>query len=136
VLTAESEARGIQFSTVDEARRPSKPVSPTLAGIVLVSLAIGLALGTAAVFLREVLDRSLRSVQRVRETLSIPVLEAMGEIRLKNGTRRLLKQMLLPIVAAGQTVAVAITGVLAYLSVEQPLLYDQIVGPIRRVLPI
>ncbi len=135
VMTAESESRGIQFSTVDEARRPAKPVSPTLAGIILVSLAIGIALGTAAVFLREVLDRSLRSIQRVRETLSVPVLETLGEIRLRHGAGRLIRRGMLPLVAATQTVAVVLAGTLAYLSVEQPLVYERWVGLLRGLMP-
>lgn len=136
VLTAAAEARGIQFATLDEARRPARPVSPTFAGIILVSITIGVAMGTAAVFLREVLDRSIRSVQRVRETLSIPVLETMGEIRSRRGASLMMRRLFLPAMATVQTAVVAVTGVLAYLSVEQPLVYDRLVSPLRHVLPI
>lgn len=136
VLTAETEARGIQFSTVDEARRPPKPVSPTLAGIILVSLALGIAFGTAAVFLREVLDRSLRSVQRVRETLGVPVLESIGAIRLTRGPAAAIRRCVLPVLATLEAGLVVAAGALAYLSVELPTVYEHVIGPLRQVLPV
>jgi hypothetical protein len=137
VLTAEMESRGIQFSTVDEARRPPKPVSPTLAGIILVSIALGIALGTAAVFLREVLDRSLRNVQRVRDTLGVPILESIGAIRVTRGPAAALKRCVLPLLATLETGLVLAAGVLAYLSVEQPTIYEQVIGPVlRHMLPV
>lgn len=136
VLAAEYESRGIQFATVEDARRPAKPVSPTLAGVFLISFALGLGLGIASVFLREVLDRSLRTAQRVRDSLSMPVLEVLGEIRVNRGAAYRLQRCLMPALATVQVVAICAVGVLAYLSIEQPLVYERILGQIRHVIPV
>jgi uncharacterized protein involved in exopolysaccharide biosynthesis len=125
VLAAEAEARGIQFATVDDARRPGKPVSPTLPGILLLSAACGIALATAAVFLREFFDHSLRSVQRAREVLGVPVLETIGEIRTR--TRgQLLGRLCAPMVVGALCLLLAAVLGLVYLSVDRPQTYEKL----------
>jgi len=128
VLVAEAEQRGIQFSTVEEARRPRQPSSPTIGGILLVSVGLGVALAVAVVFVREILDRTFRNAARVREALGIPVLEAVGEIQVDRPRRWFRRTRLLPVLASleGMTVLGALG--LVYLSVEQPAAFDQLVG--------
>ena len=125
VLTAEENKRGVGFSTVEPARRPRRPMSPTLGGVFLLSAGIGLALGAAVVFLREVFDRTLRDPARIRHSLGIPVLETIGEISVgpKPGWRD--RRMLLPIVAGAETLALGVTSIVVFISLQQPELYDR-----------
>lgn len=128
VITAEEDNRGIGFATVEEARLPSRPVSPTIKGIFMLTAGVGIALGAAAVFLREVFDRSFRDPTKVRQSLGIPVLETIGEIP---GSRRpglLNRPMLMPAIATLETLLVIGTGTLVLMSLNQPKTYDRIVA--------
>jgi uncharacterized protein involved in exopolysaccharide biosynthesis len=134
VLAAEAEDRGIRFATVEEARRPGKPASPTMVGVLLISLGLGVALGVGAVFVREVFDRSFRSAARVRESLGIPVLEVIGDIRVGPPPRWFSRRRLLPALASLASVAAIALCALVYLSVEQPAVYQQLAGRVARVV--
>lgn len=50
-----------QFMVLDPARRPSAPVSPIPARVMVLALLVGLCLGAAAALAREYLDRSVHS---------------------------------------------------------------------------
>ncbi len=128
VLAAEEGRRGVGFTTVEKARVPGRPASPTLAGVLLLSAGVGLALGTVAVFLREVFDRSLRDPAKVRRALGIPVLETIGEIRtnLKSGWWN--RRLLMPAVAGAETLAVMALGALVYLNLRHPEVYKDVVS--------
>ena len=128
VLTAEEGKRGIGFATVEAARQPRKPVSPTLGGVFLLSAGIGLALGAAAVFLREIFDRTLRDPAKVRQSLGIPVLETIGEIRVGPRPGWFDRGMLLPAAAGVEALAIAALGIVVFLSIERPDLYEQLTG--------
>lgn len=127
-LTAEEGAHGIRFATVEPAQRPQKPFSPTLGGIFLLSAGIGLALGAAAVFLREILDRTLRDPARIRTLLGIPVLEAIQEIRVGPKAGWLDRRMLLPLLAGAEAVAVAAACLAVYVSVQRPDVYNHLLA--------
>lgn len=125
VLTAESKERGIRFSTVEEARRPHKPTSPTVVGVFALSGAVGVALAVAVVFLREILDRSFRSATRVRQVLGVPVLETIGEIPESGPAGWFKLKRLLPLIATTEVVAVIVFAAAVYLSVEEPASFEQ-----------
>jgi len=127
-LTAEEGAHGIRFATVEPAQRPQRPFSPTLGGIFLLSAGIGLALGAAAVFLREILDRTLRDPARIRTTLGIPVLETIQEIRVGPKAGWFDRRMLLPFVAGAEAVALAAACIAVYVSVQRPELYSHLLA--------
>ncbi len=125
-LTAADENRGVRFSTVEEPRVPMRPLSPKLSSVLLVSAGVGMALGVAAVFLREVMDTTLRDPMRVSQILGIPVLEIVGRISVTGRRRFFSRRGLLPAVAWVQGVLVLVLGGLFYLSVERPRTYDEI----------
>ncbi|HSW44192.1 MAG TPA: hypothetical protein VLM89_01310 [Phycisphaerae bacterium] len=126
VLAAEEGKRGICFGTVEVARRPARPTSPTLGGVFLLSAGIGLALATAAVFLREVLDRTLRDPAAIRQTLGIPVLETIGDIRVGKRRTWFSRHTLLPAIAGVEAIALAGVSVMVFLSLQRPELYHRL----------
>jgi uncharacterized protein involved in exopolysaccharide biosynthesis len=134
VLTAEAEDRGIRFATVEEARRPRKPASPSLGGVLLLSGGAGLALAVALVFLREIFDRSFRSAARVRLALGIPVLEAVGEIRAGTSPIRLFGRRLLPALACLEALAALGAAALVYLSLERPADYGNLLNRLKETM--
>jgi polysaccharide biosynthesis transport protein len=68
---------GERFVVLNPAALPSRPDSPDLMKLMLLSLAIGLVLGTAAVVGREFLDRSVHDARVLQNEFDVPVL---GEI--------------------------------------------------------
>ena len=127
VLAAEEGRRGIGFTTVEKARVPGRPASPTMAGVFLMSAGVGLALGALAVFLREVFDRSLRDPAKVRMALGIPVLETIGEIRTGPTRGWWDRRVLMPALAGAETLAVAVLGTLVFLNLRHPEVYRNVV---------
>ena len=133
VMTAEAADRGFKLSTVEEARRPAKPHSPRLANTMMVSGGLGFGLAAALVFLRELLDRSLRHPARVRQLLGIPVLEAIGEIRVgQPGWLR--RRGWLWALAGAQALGIALLVGLNWLSVERPVAYAQVISRVYALL--
>jgi hypothetical protein len=89
------------------------------------SAGIGLALGAATVFLREMFDRTLRDPARVRQSLGIPVLETIGEIRVGAQTGWVKREVMLPVIAGAETIALAAISIIVFTSLQQPELYDR-----------
>ncbi len=133
VLVATTQDRGIQFAIIDEARSKLIPEYPTLLGVFTMASGVGLGLGAALVFLRELLDRSLRHPSRVRQTLGIPVLETIGEIRTGRMRTWILRQQLLPAVAMVETVGIMAVSLLIYISLTQPMMYENIIDQVKRL---
>lgn len=69
-------AREAEF--VQAAQPDPKPISPKTQSSTLIGLALGLLLGIAAAFLRDVLDRRLRSARDVESHVRLPIL---GHVR-------------------------------------------------------
>lgn len=127
VLTAEENQRGIKFATVESPHRPRVPTAPTFPGLLLTGLGVGVALGVTVVFLRELFDRSFRDPARVRQSLGIPVLETIAEIRTEIRRRWFGWRTVVPAFAAFEAMVTLALGTLTYLSLQYPDLYQRIV---------
>jgi polysaccharide chain length determinant protein (PEP-CTERM system associated) len=68
---------GERFVVLNPASLPTRPDSPDLTRLMLLSLAMGLVLGTGAVVGREFLDRSVHDARMLQSEFEVPVL---GEI--------------------------------------------------------
>lgn len=135
ILQADEEDRGIHFATIVDARPPTRPNSPALKGVIFMSVCVGLALAVAATFLREVLDRSVRSPSRIQNHLGIPVLEAVGEIRTSQTPILGFRTKILTTVALLEVLAVLAMGAIVYFNLQEPLIYNEIIGRISALLP-
>jgi len=130
LLAAEMSDRGVKFGTVEQARKPNRPMSPTLGGTFLLSGGIGLSLAIALVFLREVFDRSFRDPAKVQIALGIPVLETIGIIQTGPEPGRFNRRVLMPTVVAIETIGVTLIASLAFLSLRYPEIYDKLMAPV------
>jgi uncharacterized protein involved in exopolysaccharide biosynthesis len=133
VITADSKDRGIHFRTVSKAYVPARPFSPTVFGVFLLAAGVGLGLAVAAVFLREMFDRSVRDPNRVHSSLGIPVLEAIGEIKSAPNAGTLMRHVALRGAVVVESLLVIAVGTLMYMSVSQPATYNKILSA---VLPL
>jgi uncharacterized protein involved in exopolysaccharide biosynthesis len=72
---------GERFSVLSGATRPNAPESPNRLRIMLMALALGFGLGSALVFGREYLDRSIRDARGLQDEFDVTVLAEIPRIR-------------------------------------------------------
>jgi len=75
------DAQTTAISIVEHSPLRRLPVSPSVPKSILLGLLGGLALGFGFVYLLDILDRSIKTVDQAETTLSLPVLSAVPEIR-------------------------------------------------------
>jgi polysaccharide chain length determinant protein (PEP-CTERM system associated) len=72
-VNMERKQKGEQFRVIDPARPPSKPSSPDMAKLFLISLVSGLGLGGAICFVLEYLNQVFRRPEEIENTLELPL---------------------------------------------------------------
>ena len=128
VLDIDSKDQGIEFITIEEADTSRRPVSPKSESILMLAFGVGLAFGACTVFLREFFDHTFHTATSVGFSLGVPVLEGIDEILLPADRRRLLLRRLGMVpVACLFFGALAVSGGLAYLSLEHPQKFKRVV---------
>ncbi len=134
-LTAEVGQRGVRLAFEQRATELARPSSPTVSKILMAAIAAGLAVGAGVVFLSELFDGSYHSVEQAVDGLKLPVLGAVNEIVTPQQAlrKRIIAFGVYPSLAVIM-VAVLLTSMgLVYLSLQDPLRYDQVVSPVRNV---
>ncbi|HKQ48724.1 MAG TPA: hypothetical protein VJZ71_11700 [Phycisphaerae bacterium] len=128
VVTLESDNRGIHFSTVQDVVAEARPQSPDALLVMAACLAIGAAAGGLSVLVRELMDRSFRTVKHLSTSLGIPVIESIDEIMTQTSHRRRLIRTLVTVPAAAALMlsVTSATGVMAYLSLKDPIGYERV----------
>jgi polysaccharide chain length determinant protein (PEP-CTERM system associated) len=79
-VNMEKKQKGEQFSIIDPARVPERPVSPDLRRLFLKVLAAGLGLGAGLVILLDFFDSSLRRPESLEADLGVPILATVPKI--------------------------------------------------------
>jgi succinoglycan biosynthesis transport protein ExoP len=80
------DAQTTAVSIVEHSPLRRQPVSPSIPKSILLGLLGGLALGLGFVYLVDILDRSIKTVDQAETTLALPVLSAVPEIRQEKTT--------------------------------------------------
>jgi polysaccharide chain length determinant protein (PEP-CTERM system associated) len=73
-VSMEKKQKGEQFRVIDPAKVPTKPVKPDFGKIALIILALGLGLGGAFGYAREMMDTSYRSPDDIEKEIKLPIL--------------------------------------------------------------
>jgi len=79
-VNMEKKQKGEQFSILDHAALPRKPVSPNLNRLLMLCLLAGLGVGAGLIYILEFLDTSLRRPDDFEADLGIPVLATVPRI--------------------------------------------------------
>lgn len=134
-LTAEVGQRGVRLAFEQRATELARPSSPAVAQILLAAIALGIGVGAGVVMLSELLDGSYHSVEQAVDGLKLPVLGAVNEIITPQQAvrKRLIAWGVYPSLAVIMVVVLLASMALVYLSLQDPLRYEQLVSPARSV---
>lgn len=84
-LNLQQKGRDVRAYVVDDPEANPRPVSPKLLYTLLASIAGGLFLGMAGVYVSDILDDRFRSVDELQAILGLPVLAAVRDMEPREG---------------------------------------------------
>ncbi len=84
----EQKQQGEQFKMLDPADLPVNPIKPDRNKILLMGGVIGLVVGFGLAWFRETLDQSFHTVSDLEDSLGIPVLASIPNLREEMKERR------------------------------------------------
>lgn len=79
--TLEASENGAKFRILEPARLPLAPVKPNKPLFILGGLLVGIGLGVAVIYLLELSDNSIRSVDEARTVMEYPIFGSIATIR-------------------------------------------------------
>ncbi|MBI5578275.1 MAG: protein GumC [Deltaproteobacteria bacterium] len=112
-VNMEKKQKGEQFQVIDVARLPQKPISPDLPKLFMITIAAGIGLGAAFIFLLETMDTSVRRLDKLEEEIGLPVLAMVPRIFTSGDRRR--HRMVMAATTMSIVVALALTSAFAVL---------------------
>lgn len=119
----EAKQKGEKYRVIESAEPPESPVSPNRPLVFVIGTIAGLTVGFAALVLREVTDGRVYTISELHDTLPIPVLAAVSNIRLASEVaemRARVRRWSLSGAAALVVTALIGGAVYFYLSAEPP----------------
>ncbi|HPF39423.1 MAG TPA: hypothetical protein P5081_13750 [Phycisphaerae bacterium] len=136
VLYLDNKNRSVRFSAIQGAWVSPTPVTPKSSLVMLICMGIGGAVGVLVVLIAELLDHSYRTAKQLTTSLGLPVIESVGEIMTAaNMRRRMIRKVLvMPVAATIAITAATSSGLLAYLSLENPAKYGRVADSARRTV--
>jgi polysaccharide chain length determinant protein (PEP-CTERM system associated) len=121
-VNMEKTQKGEQFSILENAGVPSRPVSPNIKLLFILALMAALHIGPGLIFLRDYFDTSLKDPDKFESDLGVSLLATIPKIYRRNDFR--LKRVNRVLTGVSLLVAVCLFagfGVLAFLGVEQTM---------------
>ncbi len=88
-VNMERKQKGEQFKIIDPAKLPETPVSPDMKKLFLFTIACGLGVGGAIIFLLEFLNTSFRKIEEIEQYLEVPLLCTIPTIHHKTEMRKI-----------------------------------------------
>ena len=121
-LEAEASKRRTHLESVQAARKENRPSSPKLLTILAVAIVGGLGFGGGLVFLINLMDRSIMTVEDAAKSFDVPVFGVIGEIVSPHQRvmRKLRKWLVAPVVSAAVLLTLGICALNVVLLLEFP----------------
>ncbi|MEM9020791.1 MAG: hypothetical protein AAGC44_09525 [Planctomycetota bacterium] len=126
--TAETGERGVQMDFIRRADANPLPISPNLAQVVLTALFLGMACGTASVFLAHRSDGSYRNAKQLTDNTNLPLLGAVSELitRRRRRVRMMRYYVFYPLNTAVMASVLILIGGLLYIDLQKPHVMDEL----------
>jgi len=102
-VNLERKQKGEQFRILDPANTPMRPFKPDMNRILLMTVALGLALGCGLAYLRETMDTSFRRPEDVEELLQIPIIASLPFTLNARQLRRIKRKGIFTVLSVGLT---------------------------------
>jgi len=102
-VNLERKQKGEQFRILDSAKVPIRPFKPNMQRILLMTVALGFALGCGLAYLREIMDTSFRRPEDIEEVLQIPIIASLPFTYNAKELRRLKRKKILTVASVGLT---------------------------------
>lgn len=136
VLYLDNKDRSVRFAAIQDAWVTPTPVTPKTSLVMLICLGIGAAVGVLAVLIAELVDHSYRTAKQLTTSLGLPVIESIDEILTAATTRRRMirKVLIMPITATLVISAATSSGLLAYMSLQNPARYGNVADSARQTI--
>jgi len=115
-VNLERKQKGEQFRILDTAKAPIRPFKPNMQRMLLMTVALGFALGCGLAYLRETMDTSFRRPEDVEEALQIPVIASLPFTYNARELRRIKRKKILTVLSIGLTFL--LLGVVMVLSIK------------------
>jgi len=114
-VNMERKQKGEQFRILDSAKVPIIPFKPNIRRILLMTVALGFALGCGLAYLRETMDTSLRRPEEIEALLQIPVLASLPFTYTAKEMRRRKRRKILTVVSVSLGFIFSGVGIVLYL---------------------
>ena len=126
-LQAELGQRRMRLATWQAAQKQTRPSSPSLWQIMALAIAGGLGCGGGLVPLANLMDRSIATTEDAVKYFNIPVHGVIGEVvsHKKQGTRRIVRWAVMPIMGLIIIVALVLSGTSIWLHLKDPDEYKE-----------
>lgn len=136
VLYLDNKDRSVRFSAIQDSWVSPTPVTPKTSLVMLVCLGIGAVVGVLVVLIAELVDHSYRTAKQLTTSLGVPVIESIDEIMTLTTTRRRMirKVLIMPVAATIAITAATSSGLLAYMSLENPAKYGSVADSTRHTI--
>jgi len=115
-VNMERKQKGEQFRILDSAKVPIIPFKPNMQRILLMTVALGFALGCGLAYLRETMDTSFRRPEDIEEVLQIPIIASLPFTYNAKELSRLKRKKILTVASVGLTFL--LLGVVMVLSIK------------------
>ena len=115
-VSMERKQKGEQFRILDSAKVPITPFKPNVKRILLMTVALGFALGCGMAYLREIMDTSFRRPEDIEEVLQVPIIASLPFTYNAKELRRLKRKKILTVASVGLTFL--LLGVVMVLSIK------------------
>jgi len=115
-VSMERKQKGEQFRILDPAEVPIRPLKPDMQRILLMTVALGFALGCGLAYLRETMDTSFRRPEDIEEVLQIPIIASLPFTLNAREIKRIKRKEILTVVSVGLTFL--LLGVVIVLSLK------------------
>ena len=102
-VNLERKQKGEQFRILDSAKTPIRPFKPNMQRILLMTVALGFALGCGLAYLRETMDTSFRRPEDIEEVLQIPIIASLPFTYNAKELGRLKRRKILTVASVGLT---------------------------------